>query len=67
MKNTTLKSSISLIEDLIHAVEKLQGLCGWEPPEDTDRTASEQADWVWCEVVANTAQHFVDCQRPGGE
>ena len=49
--------AIDLIEDLIQAVETLQGLCGWEPPEGTDH-----AEWVGCEVVANAAKFYIQAQ-----
>ena len=63
-KPTTLQDAVDLIEDLIQSVQTLQGMCGWEPPED-----AEHADWVGCEVVANAAQNFVASLRPqeGGE
>jgi len=50
--------AIDLIEDLIRAVETLQGLCGHEPPDDTD-----PAEWVGCEVVANAAKFYIQAQK----
>ena len=55
MNTTQQAKAIDLIEDLIKAVETLQGLCGNEPPDDTDH-----AEWVGCEVVANAAKFFID-------
>ena len=59
-----MAQAVELIEDLIQSVRTLQGMCGWEPPEDSDHAA-----WLGCEVVANAAQNFVDSLRPqeGGE
>ena len=47
--------SIDLVEDLIRAVQTLQGMCGWEPPE-----GGEHADWLGCEMIVNSAKSFIE-------
>ena len=35
-KQKTIEDAVDLIEDLIQSVQTLQGMCGWEPPEDAE-------------------------------
>ena len=55
------EAAVELIEKLLEAVKALQGMCGWEPPCDSDH-----AEWLGCEMVASDAVQFLASAKTEG-